>query len=144
MTSDVLIERLTDPAEIDDVMEIDRESFSQPWTRQMYDDELKNPNSTIWVARRPDFRVAGYCAVWLIVDELHINNVAVRQGCRRHGLGAALVTHALLSGEAAGARSATLEVRRSNVAARRLYRATWVSTTGRTRAILSISPWTTP
>jgi ribosomal-protein-alanine N-acetyltransferase len=116
-----LMERLVDATEIDGLMAVDRESFSQPWTRQMYEDELRNPCSTIWIARRPDGHLAGYCSVWLVVDELHINNVAVCQDLRRHGLGAALVAHALTSGAAAGAKSATLEVRRSNTAARRLY-----------------------
>lgn len=121
MSREVSIERLTDSSELDTLMEIDRESFSRPWTRLMYEDELRNPCSTIWVARLPDCRVAGYCAVWLVADELHINNVAVRPGLRRHGLGVALVAHALKAGASAGARSATLEVRRSNMAARRLY-----------------------
>jgi len=63
----------------------------------------------------------GFCSFWLIADEVHINNLAVLPSERRAGIGSALLDRALLEGDRLGARRATLEVRRSNDAARHLY-----------------------
>jgi ribosomal-protein-alanine acetyltransferase len=115
------IERLTGAQELDAILEIDRESFPSPWTRAMYEDELRNTQSQIWVGRVPGCAVAGYCAIWLVLDEVHINNVAVGLAHRKQGIGQALVRHVLKVGAESGATSATLEVRRANGPARRLY-----------------------
>src|SRR5262249_8870138 len=56
-----------------------------------------------------------------IVDELHINNLAVAPSARRHGVASALLRYVLREGMQLGAARATLEVRRSNEAARALY-----------------------
>ena len=54
----------------------------------MYAWELQNPEVChIYVVRTPDCRVAGFCAFWLVVDEIHINNVALRPAYRAQGLG---------------------------------------------------------
>lgn len=115
------ISRVTAPEDLGAIEAIDRESFSRPWTRQMYEDDLRNPQSRIYLARTGDGRAVGYCAVWLILDELHINNVAVADAARRQGVGSALVRHAMSRAAGEGAVVATLEVRRANQAARELY-----------------------
>lgn len=116
------IEALDGPADLDGVQAVDRESFPSPWTRAMYEAELRNTgNAFIIVARTADTPVAGYCSYRLVADELQINNVAVRTGHRRLGLGRALVQAALAHGRRGGARIAVLDVRRSNAAAQRLY-----------------------
>lgn len=121
MTAGLVIDLLGGPADLDAVLDIDRESFSSPWTRSMYEQDLANEQSRVFVARLPGIPVAGYCSTWLILDEVHINNVAVRLSCRRLGIGRALVTHVLMDGVARGAKAATLEVRRANESARKLY-----------------------
>ena len=63
----------------------------------------------------------GFCSFWRVVDELHINNLAVLPSYRRAGVASALLTHVLREGSAFGAVRATLEVRRSNEPARYLY-----------------------
>ena len=75
----------------------------------------------IYVIRTADHPVAGFCAFWRVVDQIHINNVAVRPEMRGRGLGGRLLESVIQSAEAMGAPRATLEVRRSNVAAIRLY-----------------------
>jgi ribosomal-protein-alanine N-acetyltransferase len=88
----------------------------------MYEADLENSSVTrIYVIRTPEFPVAGYCAAWLLVPELHINNVAIRPECRRRGLATFLLEHVLEACVLEGATRATLEVRRSNHAARALY-----------------------
>lgn len=121
------LERVTSDAELDVVLEIETLSFSSPWTREMYQRELENLSvSHLYVLRVPDGSqrdvTVGFCSFWLIIDELHINNLAVRPDYRRQGLGMALLTHAMDQGVQLGATQATLEVRRSNEAAQRLYR----------------------
>jgi ribosomal-protein-alanine N-acetyltransferase len=116
------IEAVTSPAQIDDVMAIENESFTNPWTREMHLAEHEHHGVAFcYLARGADGAIAGFCSFWRVVDELHINNLAVRPALRRRGVASALLRHIL--GEAArlGAVRATLEVRRSNQAARLLY-----------------------
>ncbi len=118
------IERLSlaDAADLDAVVEVEQASYMNPWTRQMFTWELENGAvSYLYVARTDQCLVAGYCCVWLVFDELHINNLAVRPENRRLGLGKELLVYIMTEGRQLGARRATLEVRRSNEAARRLY-----------------------
>lgn len=116
------IERLQDEQDLDGVVEVEDESFTNPWTRDMYTWELQHRSVChIYVVRTPEYRVAGFCAFWLVFDEIHINNVALRPALRGRGLGTALMRHVFEEGRRLGARRATLEVRASNTGARRLY-----------------------
>jgi ribosomal-protein-alanine N-acetyltransferase len=56
-----------------------------------------------------------------VVDEIHINNLAVLPALRGRGVGTELLRHVLAEARRLGARRATLEVRASNVGAQRLY-----------------------
>jgi len=124
-----LIERTLVEHDLDEIVEIEKASFSNPWTRQMYVRELQNPDvSFLYVLRiREDLhgeavqRIVGFCSFWLVLDEIHINNLAVRREYQGQGLGTALLSHVLEAGGRRGAERATLEVRRSNAPARRLY-----------------------
>jgi ribosomal-protein-alanine N-acetyltransferase len=116
------IDLLTDERDLDGILEVEEESFTNPWTRDMYVWELQNRSVChIFIVRTPDCPVAGFCACWLVFDEVHINNVAMRPAYRGQGLGTALLRHVLAEGRRLGARRATLEVRASNIGARRLY-----------------------
>lgn len=116
------IEPLADDRDLDAVLEVEQESFTNPWTREMYAWELQNRSVChIYVVRTAEHRVAGFCAFWLVFDEIHINNVALRPALRSQGLGTALMRRVFEEAERLGARRATLEVRASNVGARRLY-----------------------
>jgi len=117
-----LIEPLVSPSEIDAVLAIEEASFTNPWTREMYLAELQNEGvSFFYLARDPERRTIGFCSVWRVLDELHINNLAVMPNLRRTGIGSTLLAFVLKKGGELGARRATLEVRRSNEAARLLY-----------------------
>src|SRR3990170_6749424 len=116
------IARLANDEELDRVAAIEAASFSNPWTRDMLARELQHANITrIYVLKLADGGIAAFCACWLIIDEAHINTLAVDPSRRRRGLATALLEHVLADLAAEGARRATLEVRRSNTAALRLY-----------------------
>lgn len=117
----VSVERLTCAADLDAVLTIEQQSFTNPWTRDMYLAELTNDLSFLYLARTPDGAVVGFCSFWRVVDELHINNLAVDPAHRRQGVGGALVLAVLELARKVAATRVILEVRRSNAAARGLY-----------------------
>ncbi len=124
MDPTLVIERVSSDEDLDAVASLEAASFINPWTREMLARELsQNELARVYVVRMPGERVAAFCACWVIVDELHINTIAVREDLRRRGLATALMHHVLGDAQHQGASRATLEVRRSNEAAQRLYEA---------------------
>ena len=116
------IEPLVDDRDLEGVIEVEAASFTNPWTREMYSWELRNRSVChILIVRNENCWVAGFCAFWIVFDEMHINNLALRPQFRAQGIGTALLRHALGEARELGARRATLEVRASNDPARRLY-----------------------
>ena len=124
MSEGVIVEPLAGPADLDGVLAVEEASFNNPTSRAWYEAELARPEvCKVFVIRAPEHRVAGFAAFWKVVDEMHINNLAVHPECRRRGLGRRLLAGTLEAAYAMGVRRATLEVRRSNLAAHRLYAA---------------------
>lgn len=124
MTVPVVIERVVSAEDLEGVLEVERASFNNPTTREWYQSELQRPEVCyVFVIRTDAHRVAGFCAFWRVLDQIHINNLAIRPELRRQGLGQALLRHVLDFAAQLGAHHATLEVRRSNVPAQRLYEA---------------------
>jgi len=118
----MIIERLTDDADLDAVVALEAASFTNPWSREMLVRELEEPTAArVYVLRLPDAPVAAFCSCWVIGDELHINTIAVDPARRRSGLGRALMEAVLAQVAEEEVTRATLEVRRSNLAAQRLY-----------------------
>jgi|SRR3954466_9618841 ribosomal-protein-alanine N-acetyltransferase len=131
------VERLRDPgagADIDAVVALERESFSNPWPRETLVWELKNSDVTrVYLLRDAEDRAIAFCIVWIIFDELHINTLAVSPGHRRQGLATLLLRAVMAEAAAEGARNATLEVRESNTAALELYAGLGFRVTARRR-----------
>ena len=120
--TDCFIRPLSSEADIDDILRIESISFTNPWTREMYLSELEHRDvSFFYIARDAVGEAIGFCSCWLVLDEIHINNLAVLPEHRRSGVASALIEHVLKEGGARGAHRATLEVRRSNEPARKLY-----------------------
>jgi ribosomal-protein-alanine N-acetyltransferase len=116
------VEPFAGEEDLDGILAVEAASFTNPWTRAMYEWELQNRSVChILVVRTPTCPVAGFCSFWLVVDEIHINNVAVLPECRGRGFGTLLMRRVLTEGRRLGATRATLEVRASNDAARRFY-----------------------
>ena len=107
------------------VLDIERRSFAQPWSRAFFEKELATPFARLMVAVEeavPRPQVIGYTCRWRVTDEVHLLNVAVHPERRGLGHGRALVAGVVGEAEAARARVVYLEVRAGNVIARRLYR----------------------
>ena len=80
------IEPLT-AAAVDDVLALEEAAFTNPWTRAMYVTELENPGVSYCFLARDAARLAvGFCSFWRVLDELHINNLAVLPEYRRQGV----------------------------------------------------------
>lgn len=118
----ITVERIQDAAELDAILAVEHASFNNPTTREWYGSELERPDVCyLYVIRTAEARVAGFCAFWRVVDQIHINNLAIHPDVRGRGLGTRLLAAVLAEAATMGAPHATLEVRRSNDAARRLY-----------------------
>jgi ribosomal-protein-alanine N-acetyltransferase len=109
------------PEDLDEVLAIERVSFSMPWSRGAFLYEMQqNRVARCWVMHE-DGRVLGYLCLWEIADELHITNIAVHPTCRRQGIGRALLRGVLDDARQRKLRLVVLEVRPSNTEARTLY-----------------------
>jgi ribosomal-protein-alanine N-acetyltransferase len=139
-------------ADLDEVLDIERQSFPEPWSRGMFLHELKLPFSKSIVARAddPPHDLLGYICWWLVGDEIQILNVAVHQERRRQGIGRALVELVLVEVEAQHVSTITLEVRRESAAALALYRSFGFTESGMRRhyyghgADAVLMTWTRP
>jgi ribosomal-protein-alanine N-acetyltransferase len=110
--------RVTDLAA---VHAIERASFDSPWPADAYRSELETNRLAQYLVVRADDEIAAYGGMWLMVDEAHIITFAVHPLWRRQRLGEQLLLAMLDIALDAGAHEATLEVRLSNLPARRLY-----------------------
>jgi ribosomal-protein-alanine N-acetyltransferase len=107
---------------LDQVCAIEQLCFGTPWTRPLFEEELKKPGLCYWRALLDeDGSVLAYGGFWKAVDEAHFTNIAVHPRAQRRGLGRRLLRALLDLARAEGCLSATLEVRPSNTAARALY-----------------------
>ncbi|HXB98477.1 MAG TPA: ribosomal protein S18-alanine N-acetyltransferase [bacterium] len=108
--------------DLDQVCAIERASFGTPWTRPLFEEELKRPQLCHWlVLDGPAGAVTAYGGFWLAVDEAHFTNIAVHPDWRGRGLGRRLLLALLEKARGLGCVRATLEVRPSNAAALGLY-----------------------
>lgn len=111
-----------DLADIEAVDAIARASF--PGEELSAATEISRPWARVYLARglEPGAAPLGFLVIWHVADELHVLNVATTPEARRRGIGRALMDVAMAYAVEHGVRLVLLEVRRSNEAARRLYR----------------------
>ena len=120
----IVVEPVASEADLDLVADLEARTFSNPWSREMLGRELgRSAVAHVFVIRLPDHPVAGFCFCWLVADELHVNTVVIDAPHRRLGLATRLMRAVMRHAAGRGATRATLEVRASNVPARKLYEA---------------------
>lgn len=108
------------PADVPVVSQLDSDCFLTAWSEQAYSGELRHCNAYYFVAEIDD-AIIGFGGMWIILDEMSINRLAVAPAYRRLGVGEAILLHMISEAVCCGARSATLEVRATNEAAIALY-----------------------
>ncbi len=108
------------PSDLDEIMVIEKASFSYPWSSRFFLQELKVPCGRSLLAS-VEGKTVGYVIYWLLPNEVDIHNLAVTPVHRRHGIGKALLKAAIDEARQRGSGQVTLEVRKSNEAAQRLY-----------------------
>ena len=109
-----------DRSHISQIAALERECFSTPWTEAMLSEELFNPQASFIVAEDDEGNILGYAGLHVVLDEGYIDNIAVQQDARRHGVASALLDVYCRFG-AVNLAFLTLEVRASNEAAIGLY-----------------------
>ena len=106
---------------LDQILSIERASFTDPWTRGMFESELdvEARGYARGAVRRRN--LVGYIFAVIIPDEAHVGNLAVAPADRRHGAAQELLDQLVKDARAAGVKRVTLEVRATNHAARKFY-----------------------
>jgi len=107
--------------DIDQVAAIEREAFTEPWTTEAFHNELVNNMFAKYIIVEYAGEIVGYGGMWIIIDEAHITNIAIRSGFRGKGLGSMLLSEMKKTASHFGALRITLEVRKSNDTAQKLY-----------------------
>lgn len=109
-------------SDLDAVQRIATVCFPVPWTRDEFEKELKRSYSVLRVLR-PSLQesVCAFANYWHVADELQVMNIATLPDMRRQGHASALLLDLIQTGREREVRWITLEVRKSNVAARALY-----------------------
>ncbi|HEY2431473.1 MAG TPA: ribosomal protein S18-alanine N-acetyltransferase [Vicinamibacterales bacterium] len=138
------LDRLRAPAadaDLDAVVALEQESFTNPWSRETLVWELTHSDVTrVYLLRDAQDRAIAFCIAWVIFDELHLNTLAVSPAHRRRGLGTFMLRAVMAEAAGEGARRATLEVRESNVAALQLYGRLGFSVSARRRGYYANPP----
>lgn len=107
-------------SDLDEVCAIENASFSIPWSRNSFAEALADESNFLFVCEAGG-SVVGYADTWCVLDEATITNIAVREDFRSMGIGAMLLKEALDEAKRRDIAAVTLEVRKSNVPAIKLY-----------------------
>ena len=108
--------------DVDAVWEIEKQSFAIPWSRDAFVTEVTENKCARYLVVREDGVPVAYAGMWLVLDEAHVTNIAVRSDMRGRGLGEAVARALMQLAADTGIRYMTLEVRRTNLVAQSLYK----------------------
>lgn len=113
--------RIMQRKDIDEVFAIEMLSFTNPWTKTMFEDELEN-DLAVYFVYEENGNILGYAGIYHILDEGHITNIAVHPNFRNKGIGKMLIAKIIEYAKENGISALTLEVRKSNIIAQSLYK----------------------
>ena len=105
---------------LEPILVIENASFSKPWTEYHFKSDLNNKISINWVYQKNDY-VVGYLFGWHVMDEYHLNNIAVADSFRGAGIGIHLLNNMESHLRGIKVKSVFLEVSSGNLHARKLY-----------------------
>ena len=120
--ADITLRRMT-LADATAVHAIEAATFAIPWSLQSFEEEMtRNACARYLVAQTPTGDIIGFAGVWVVIDEGHITNIAVRKDYRGQGIGRLLTAGLMQYAANMGVQYMTLEVRKTNLIAQALYR----------------------
>ncbi len=108
--------------DVEQVMEVEKNSFSTPWSEEAFSLEITKNILAKYLVAELEGKIVGYGGLWLIVDEGHITNIAVDTKYRNKGIGSLLLEGLIDICQKWNSKAMTLEVRKSNEEAKSLYR----------------------
>lgn len=130
MTSDrPLTSRRMERTDLDEILEIEKVSFPSPWTRDMFLEEMSNRSARLIVFTE-DGLIVGYMCFWVVLDEGHLMNIAVRPDRRGRGYGTYMMERLRELCLKDGLNKIILDVGKRNLPARRLYKKCGYSSIG--------------
>lgn len=118
--SNILYRRMT----FDDVIpvqQIEQSTFPLPWTIHDFEKEMTVNRCARYVVAEEEGEILGFAGAWIVLDESHVTNIAVKRERRGEGIGKGLVDALMQYASNLGAASMMLEVRKSNLIAQNLY-----------------------
>ena len=111
---------ITTKEDVGSVAALEKECFASPWTQETLSEETDNPTA-VFLAAKQDGKVIGYIGSNNILGEVFITNIAVKNEYRRTGVASLLLDTLIKKCKSEKAVYITLEVRKSNFAAIKLY-----------------------
>lgn len=120
-TPDMVLFRRMTLADIDTIIDIEKECFAVPWTKEAFQNELMYNQFAHYFVMLWQGEIIGYGGLWTIVDEAHVTNIGLREAYRGRKLGQRLLSELMTFASLRGMKRMTLEVRVSNIPAQRLY-----------------------
>lgn len=108
------------PSDSTGIAAIEKECFSAPWSKKQVEDEILRDN-VVFLTAKNNGSVIGYISGQMILDEFYISNVAVTEKFRNNHIGSSLIKNLIRILSDNKCSFATLEVRESNLNARKLY-----------------------
>lgn len=118
--NDVMI-RPMELSDLDQVEEIEKKSFTTIWSKKLYRRELIENHFAHYFVIEKQNNMIGFCGIWLVLDEAQVTNIAIDPVYRGQGYGGLLFQYMLKRAIIQGAANLSLEVRKSNIQAQRLY-----------------------
>ena len=112
--------RLMNEKDILDVLDVGNLSLREAWTLESLKKELQNPLAK-YIVISSDSKVIAFAGLWIVAGEGQITNIAVHPNCRGKGLGNKLMEALINNMNTWNCNSLTLEVRNSNIIAKKLY-----------------------
>lgn len=107
--------------DIDSVLEIEKEAFTTPWSKEAFRAEINGNDLAYYIVALVDEKVVAYGGIWIILNEGHITNIAVKEEYKGRGVGNKIVETLIYYCMSRGIDNMTLEVRASNKVAQNLY-----------------------
>jgi len=108
--------------DLDEIMDIEQEAFTTPWSKDAFEKEIRDNLLAKYIVAEVDKKVVGYAGIWLIIDEGHITNIAVKKEYQGQGISKYLLMGLIDYCKKRSIINMTLEVRKSNTVAHNLYK----------------------